>query len=63
LLFYKSFLQKFEELLTPQGIMFFEIGEEQKSDLAKVLSEYPKFKYEFTRDISGKDRYLVVELK
>ena len=63
LLFYKSFLQRFEELLTPQGIMFFEIGEEQKSDLAKVLSEYPKFKYEFTRDISGKDRYLVVELK
>ncbi len=57
--FYIHIINRFDELLHPNGMMFFEIGEEQENDLKKLVEG--KFQYKFFKDLASKTRYMIIE--
>ncbi len=62
LYYYKRILNKIAKLKQKPLLIIFEIGSNQKQELTNyILKVLPNYKYEFTKDLSNKDRYLFLE--
>lgn len=60
LVFYKRLTQQYRQLLKPGGKFFFEIHEDSKADLEKMLASYNNIQYTFHQDMQEKWRILSV---
>ena len=60
LYFYKQIINKHLKNLNKPGLMAFEIGDNESSDLQKFLDANTNLKYEFTSDLTGRTRYLFI---
>ncbi|MGI6607772.1 MAG: peptide chain release factor N(5)-glutamine methyltransferase [Erysipelotrichaceae bacterium] len=61
LLFYRSVFENARKVLKDKSIMAFEIGFDKKEALEKLVKEhFPNDKYEFLKDINGKNRMLFI---
>lgn len=61
LYFYKKILAYSKDILNPNFLIAFEIGDEEKEPLEKLLQEnYPNYKYTFEKDLNNLDRYLFI---
>lgn len=64
--FYEDIINNISKLMNDKFIVAFEIGYDQKAYLAKIIEKSSiinKIKYEFIKDINGKDRILIIESK
>ena len=60
LYFYKQIINKHLKNLNKPGLMAFEIGDNESSDLQKFLDANTNLKYEFASDLTGRTRYLFI---
>ena len=60
LYFYKQIINKHLKNLNKPGLMAFEIGDNESSDLQKFLDANTNLKYEFASDLTGRIRYLFI---
>lgn len=61
--FYRQIFERAHEVVAPDGLMFFEMGYDQKEDLAKLAKSYfPDAEVSVHKDINNKDRMLFVKL-
>ncbi len=60
--FYRQFLPRLPELLTPGGRIYLEMGYDQKEKLVKLLNQLNFPKVQFTRDYRNIDRIVRIEL-
>ena len=58
--FYRNIIEKSRQYLTEKGIMFFEIGYDQKEKII-TLGENNKFETVVYKDINGRDRIAVLK--
>lgn len=62
LVFYKRILELSKELLTPQGLIIFEIGATLGEDIKKLALEvYPKANITIEKDYNNLDRFMFIE--
>lgn len=59
--FYRRILQEANNFLKTKGCLILEIGESQKQSLECLLQNFLLKKIEFLKDLSGRDRILLVE--
>jgi release factor glutamine methyltransferase len=57
--FYKKILKNAKEHLTKNGVIYFEIGEEQADDITRLACDYRKV--EIYKDLNGRDRVVRIE--
>ena len=61
--FYRQIFERAHEVVAPDGLMFFEMGYDQKEDLVKLAKSYfPDAEVSVHKDINNKDRMLFVKL-
>ena len=60
LYFYKQIINKHLKNLNKPGLMAFEIGDNESSDLQMFLAANINLKYEFASDLTGRTRYLFI---
>ncbi len=61
--FYREILASAKRILSPDGLIFFEIGFDLKDALSDLaLSYFPKAEIETYKDINGKDRMMMIRL-
>ena len=58
--FYRNIIEKSRSYLNEKGIMFFEIGYDQKEKII-TLGENNKFETVIYKDINGRDRIAVLK--
>lgn len=62
--FYEKIFADVNEVFDEQVKIYFEIGYDQRKKLTKFVEKLPfQTKFNFSRDLQGKDRYLFVSLK
>ncbi|MCH5316910.1 MAG: peptide chain release factor N(5)-glutamine methyltransferase [Eubacterium sp.] len=54
--FYRAICNKWKNLLSPNGSLFFEIGEDQGGDVSFILADNGYIHIEITKDMYGRDR-------
>ena len=54
--FYRAICEKWKSYLTPEGSLFFEIGEDQGVDVSAILNDQGYKNIEIIKDMYGKDR-------
>ena len=61
--FYREIFENAHKIIKEKGMLFFEMGYDQRENLTKLVQEYFKNAYiEVFRDINGKDRMLFIKL-
>lgn len=60
LYFYKKIISNNLKNLNKPGLMAFELGDHQMPILKKYLQSFGNIKYEFTKDLTGRIRYLFI---
>ncbi len=60
LYFYKQIINKHLKNLKKSGLMAFEIGDNEATDLQKFLDANINLKYKFANDLTGRTRYLFI---
>ena len=61
--FYREIFENAHNILNKEGMLFFEIGYDQKENLTKLAKQYFENAYiEVFKDINGKDRMLFIKL-
>lgn len=60
LYYYRIILEKHLKNLNKPGLIAFEIGDNEKEVLTKLISSYPNLSYEFKNDLQGLPRYLLI---
>ena len=61
--FYREIFKKAKDVVKDNGMLFFEIGYDQKDNLTSLAREYfTKAYIEVFKDINGKDRMLFIKL-
>lgn len=63
LFYYEKFFSKFFHLFSKNTLFLVEFGYNQKQDLTNILEKNNIINWEFTRDIFGKDRFLLINFK
>ena len=58
--FYKKIISNNINRLNKNGFMAFEIGDNQKKDLEKILISLNVSNFKFEQDLTGRDRYLFI---
>ncbi len=57
--FYREITAQAVKVLNPRGMLAFEIGYDQKKDVAKIMESYGFMDVEACSDLSGRDRVLI----
>ncbi len=61
---YQAIIQQAKHVLTPNGMLFFEIGMTQGEAVKSIIKEvFPHAEAEVIQDISGKDRIVSAKIK
>lgn len=60
--FYENFLQHAAELLSPNGIAFFEIPHERASELFNLFNSYSQLSSRIVNDLTGRPRVLIAKI-
>ncbi|MBQ6560283.1 MAG: peptide chain release factor N(5)-glutamine methyltransferase [Erysipelotrichaceae bacterium] len=61
--FYREIFENAHQILKENGMLFFEIGYDQKENLTKLAEQYfPDSMIKVFKDINGKDRMLMIKL-
>ncbi len=60
LIFYRRITEHHKQLLLPDGKLFFEIHEDYKAELEKMLATFDDIQYTFHQDMQGKWRMLSI---
>lgn len=59
--FYEEIMKKADEILSNQGLLLFEIGEDMEKPLTEIVEKhFPKAKVMFAKDIHNKTRFLYI---
>ena len=62
--YYREIFSHADEIMPAEGLMFFEMGYDQKENLTELVkSFYPDAEVEVYKDINGKDRMMMVKKK
>ncbi|MBP9853904.1 MAG: peptide chain release factor N(5)-glutamine methyltransferase [Candidatus Omnitrophica bacterium] len=62
--FYRGIIDKAGQLLTENGFLLFEIGEEQAQEIRKMIQSFPYFQNIFVdRDYADQDRFVYTQYK
>jgi release factor glutamine methyltransferase len=62
--FYREIFENAHRIMKEQGMLFFEIGYDQKENLTRLAERYfPDSTIRVFKDINGKDRMLMIKLK